>query len=137
MAAELFIDTSAWFALADRRSADHIEVERALRKRLQQGTRIVTTNLIVAETHVLLLRRTSRTAALAFLTDIAVPPTVVVSSTPALEDHARLDWLARYQDQAFSFTDAVSFAVMRDRSIREALTLDHHFSVAGFDAVPS
>lgn len=136
MAVELFIDTSAWFALADRRSADHLEVERVLRKRLHLGVRLVTTNLIVAETHVLLLRRTSRGAALAFLTDVAVPPTVVVPSTPALEAHARLDWLARYQDQAFSFTDAVSFAVMRERGIREALTLDHHFSVAGFDAVP-
>lgn len=136
MGAELFIDTSAWFALADRRIAGHAKVERALRERLQQGARIVTTNLIVAETHVLLLRRASHSAALAFLTSVAVVPTVVVSSTPALEKAARVDWLARYQDQSFSFTDAVSFAVMTDRRIREALTLDHHFSVAGFGVVP-
>ena len=43
-------------------------------------------------------------------------------------------WLARYDDQGFSFADAVSFAVMTERGIRDALTLDHHFVVAGFHA---
>lgn len=43
-------------------------------------------------------------------------------------------WLARYDDQDFSFADAVSFAVMTERGIREALTLDHRFAVAGFRA---
>jgi predicted nucleic acid-binding protein len=32
--------------------------------------------------------------------------------------------------------DAVSFAVMTDRGIADALTLDHHFAVAGFSMVP-
>ena len=136
MAAELFVDTSAWFALADRQTAGHARVERALRERLQQGARIITTNLIVAETHVLLLRRASRSAALIFLTKVAVAPTVVVASTAELEEAARLDWLVRFDDQDFSFTDAVSFAVMKERRIREALTLDHHFAAAGFERVP-
>jgi hypothetical protein len=47
------------------------------------------------------------------------------------------DWLSRYSDQEFSFTDAVSFAVMRQRRIREALALDQHFSTAGFEVVPA
>jgi predicted nucleic acid-binding protein len=136
VAAELFVDTSAWFALANRRIAGHVRVERALRERLREGTRIVTTDLVVAETHVLLLRRASHAAALAFLTKVVVAPTVVVSSTPDLEETARVDWLAQYQDQPFSFTDAVSFTVMRERNIREALTLDHHFAEAGFAMLP-
>ena len=45
-----------------------------------------------------------------------------------------MPWLARYDDQGFSFADAVSFAVMTERGIREALTLDRHFVVAGFQA---
>ncbi len=35
------------------------------------------------------------------------------------------------EDQDFSLADAVSFAVMSERRISKALTLDHHFSVAG------
>ncbi len=137
MAAELFVDTSAWFALADHRTVGREDVERAFRDRLARGVRIVTTNLIVAETHALLLRRMSQRAALTFVTDVVSPPTVVVMSTAALEARARLDWLARCADQPFSFTDAVSFAVMRERQTSEALTLDHHFAIAGFTMVPA
>lgn len=136
MAAELFVDTSAWFALANRRKGEHANVEPAFRDRLFRGVRIVTTNLVVAETHALLLHRTSYRAALTFVTEVVVAPTLVVSSTPELEERARRDWLVRYSDQSFSFTDAVSFAVMRERKIREALTLDHHFATAGFQMVP-
>ena len=136
MAAELFVDTSAWFALADLRTVGRDVVERAFRDRLAGGARLVTTNMVVAETHALLLRRISHLAALVFVTDVVSPPTVVVTSTAALEARARIDWLTRYHDQPFSFTDALSFAVMRDRKIRDALTLDHHFAVAGFAMVP-
>jgi predicted nucleic acid-binding protein len=45
--------------------------------------------------------------------------------------------LERYEDRDFSFTDAVSFAVMSERRIREALTLDTHFAAAGFAVLPS
>jgi len=35
-------------------------------------------------------------------------------------------------DQAFSYTDCTSFAVMRDLSLNDAFTADHHFATAGF-----
>ena len=56
-------------------------------------------------------------------------------STRDLERDAERNCLARYADQDFCFADAVSFAVMTERRIREALSLDHHFVVAGFQAV--
>ena len=136
MIPELFVDTSAWFALADHRTLGRDNVERAFAQRLSRGVRIVTTNLVVAETHALLLRRLSHRAALTFVTSVVIAPTVVVMSSSALDERAKVDWLVRYDDQPFSFTDAVSFAVMRERKMREALTLDHHFATAGFDMVP-
>ena len=36
----------------------------------------------------------------------------------------------------FSLVDAVSFELMSGRGIREALTLDRHFSAAGFVVIP-
>ena len=56
----------------------------------------------------------------------------MVHSTEALERDAVEAWLARFSDQAFSLCDAVSFAVMSARGIREALTLDRHFAAVGF-----
>ena len=49
-----------------------------------------------------------------------------------LEEAAEEEWLGRFTDQDFSLTDAVSFTVMAERGIEEALTLDHHFATAGF-----
>ena len=132
MAAELFVDTSAWYPIAVPSHSDHQVLADALTAEIRRGRRIVTTNLIVAETYALLLSRTRRQAALGFLRAVRQSPNEVVSATPELEDHAITHWLERYEDQDFSLADAVSFEVMTGRGIREVLTLDDHFSAAGF-----
>lgn len=135
MVAELFVDTSAWFPLAAPQDRHHARFAGALRERVRQGARIVTTNLVIAETYAL-LRRVRREAALAFLREIRRPPHVVVVSTEDQELRAEREWLVRYVDQGFSLTDAVSFTVMSERGIREVLAFDHHFAAAGFVLVP-
>ena len=132
---EFFVDTSAWFPLLSRRHPQHDALQSALRLRVGRGERLVTTNLVLAETHALLTARGHRSAALTFLRTVREAPNLVVPSTREREDRALGDWLERFDDQDFSFTDAVSFAVMRERRIKRALTLDHHFAVAGFEVV--
>ena len=136
MAPELFVDTSAWYVLALSSAPQHRKVSEALRYRIERGARVVTTNLIIAETHALLLRRTNRNVALTFVREVSRAPNIVVASSAEYEESAVTDWLEKFDDQSFSFTDAVSFAVMSDRGLREALALDHHFAVAGFEVVP-
>ena len=135
MAGEVFVDTSAWYPLVLSSHPEHERLAGLARRLVQRGRRIVTTNLVVAETHALVMRRVGIATALTFVQSVTLPPNVVVRSTAQLEERAVNDWLTRYTDQDFSFTDAVSFAVMRERRISEALTLDHHFEVAGFAAV--
>ncbi len=130
------MDTSAWYALVDTGERARPRVAQALREAIEERYRIVTTNLIVAEAHALLLRRFGHDVALAFLREIRSEPNVVVESSRELEESARHDWLERFEDQDFSLTDSVSFAVMRERRISSALTLDRHFSVAGFELKP-
>jgi len=132
--AEFFVDTSGWYPLVVARHPDHARISAALRALIRNHRRLVTTNLVVAETHTLLLRRVGRATALTFVQTVGEPPNVVVRSSRELEAAAERDWLARYDDQDFSFADAVIFAVMTERGIRDALTLDHHFAVAGFQA---
>lgn len=46
--------------------------------------------------------------------------------------------IALYADRAdkhWSLTDCISFIVMEDRGIRDALTGDHHFRQAGFHSL--
>ena len=135
--AELFVDTSAWYPAVVASHGDHSTVAEALHDALAAGARLVTTNLVVMETHALLLHRANRGAALTFARTVYEPPTVVVTSGLELERSAITDWLSRYADQDFSLADGVSFAVMKSRGISQALTLDAHFGIAGFELVPA
>lgn len=46
------------------------------------------------------------------------------------------EYFQRYQDKSYSFTDSLSFVVMKKREIKVALTFDHHFVQAGFMKQP-
>ena len=46
-----------------------------------------------------------------------------------------LELYADRPDQAWSLTDCISFVVMNDHGLTEALTADHHFEQAGFVAL--
>ena len=54
MAAELFVDTNAWYPIAVPNHPDHRVLADALTAAVRGGRRVVTTNLIVAETYALL-----------------------------------------------------------------------------------
>lgn len=43
-----------------------------------------------------------------------------------------IELFANRPDKSWSLTDCISFSVMGERGIREALTADHHFEQAGF-----
>lgn len=56
---------------------------------------------------------------------------------PGLNDLADATrWLQKLSDQKVSFTDALSFVLMRREKITEAFTFDRHFSFAGFQVWP-
>ncbi len=133
----LFVDTSAWYPLADVAHADHLAVSEALRVRVRAGAAVVTSNLVVAEIHALLLRRAGRRVALAFLDAVRRPPNRIEQVTPEREEVAVGEWIRRFADQDFSLADATSFAIMSELGIEEALTLDRHFATAGFVMVPA
>lgn len=46
-------------------------------------------------------------------------------------------YFRRHADKRYSFTDCVSFIVMRQRGISTALSFDHHFEQAGFQIAPT
>ena len=45
--------------------------------------------------------------------------------------------MLKYKDQDFSYADAVSFAVMRERDIDRVFAFDHRFLIAGFTLIPT
>ena len=62
------------------------------------------------------------------------PQTKILPATRELLERG-FDLFARRPDKDWSLTDCVSFVVMQDESLNEALTTDHHFEQAGFTAL--
>ena len=137
MSHQLFVDTGAWIALVDADDQYHKRAAQAYPGFLQKYQRLVTTNLVIAEAYIAIRRALTHQAAMTFLDRLSQSPRIEkVYSDPTLEA-AALEILRQYDDQDFSYVDAVSFALMRQRGITEAFAFDQHFVIAGFVLVPS
>jgi predicted nucleic acid-binding protein len=132
-----FLDTSGWFAALSPKEAKHRATHTAYGEWIERGIDVVTTNLVVAEMQILLSRFRGADEGLRFLDSLYQDPThEVVFVDRDLERAATDRWLRKYREPRISLADAVSFEVMRSRRIRQALALDEHFALAGFERVP-
>jgi len=132
---EVFLDTA--FAIALSSPKDHLHGRAALLAgQLQEaGTRLVTTRAVVLEIGNALCKERYRAAAVRLLSALEGDPAVEV--VPLSESlYARALQLYRERpDKEWGLTDCVSFVVMEDRGLGEALTTDEHFAQAGFRAL--
>ncbi len=132
----LFVDTGAWYALADSSDKYHKDASILFPKLLKKLHHLTTTNLVIAETYTLIRRSIGHQPSIDFLQNIQASPRVAkIYSDSSLEKTAE-EILRKYEDQDFSYTDAVSFAVMKHYEILKAFSFDQHFSIAGFTLVP-
>jgi len=137
VAREILIDASAWIAISNLRDKHHAAAVETYQRLLREHRGLVTTNLIIAETYIIIRRAGGHEPAIRFLHSIRQSSRLTrIYSNATLETQAE-EILRRYADQDFSFTDAVSFAVMRERGIDEAFAFDRHFLTAGFTLVPT
>ncbi|MSR20634.1 MAG: PIN domain-containing protein [Gemmatimonadetes bacterium] len=132
----LFVDTSAWVAMADASDPDHAACATARDAWLEGAGVLVTTDYVVDETLTLLRMRLGVDAAQDWWTQVENSSRIRWEwISPARSDKARA-WLFRWRDKDFSFTDCTSFVVMRELRVRVALTVGRHFRQAGFDELP-
>lgn len=133
---DIFVDSSAWIALADKDDSHHKEAAAAYPSILRNFKNLVTSNLVIAETYVVLLNEMGHKEATEFLGLVKASPRILKTySNESVEADAERV-LAKYFDQSFSFTDAVSFAIMKQQNIKKAFSFDKHFIIAGFDNLP-
>jgi predicted nucleic acid-binding protein len=129
-----FADTSWWVAWALPSDARHAEALAVLRL-LGKAEQILTTNLVAGETWTFLRRKDSHRTALAFLDRLdalTAAERLAVHRVTEQQEAGAWEWLRRHDEREYSYVDATSFRVMRDRRLREALAFDHDFAAAGF-----
>jgi predicted nucleic acid-binding protein len=132
MSRDVFVDTSAWYALIVGSDSNHFSAVGRFRRVAEVERTLVTTNHIRGETYTLLRTRVGFRMAQEFLRRTSRDPLLRSVFVPEAWEEAAESLLAQYEDQDFSYVDATSFVAMRRLGIQEALAFDHHFSVAGF-----
>lgn len=135
--ARVLVDTGAWLAVFHRRDQYHEAAAGFFRHLRDRRAELVVTDLLLAETHLHLVRAVGPARAAQQIEALKSDPLVTeVFADEELQAAAFRDWIRRFADQDFTFADAVSFAVMRARRIRTAFSFDRHFAVAGFRTAP-
>ncbi len=131
----IFLDTSFAIALAVSDDAHHTQALEIREKLKREQGRLVTTSAIVLEIGDGLSRLRYRKLAFSILDFVQDDPSlqIVHLSNTLLESAIKL--YRQRSDKEWGLTDCVSFVVMRERGITDALTADEHFQQAGFRAL--
>ena len=128
----VFVDSSAWIAFFSASDGQHSNAHAAFARATRERRLLVTSSLVVAEVHRLVLYRADIRTARAVLGRLTSSRDVRVDHpAPALHVSA-IGFLDRLADQPVTYADAMSFAMMRALRCTIALTFDRHFEMAGF-----
>jgi len=128
----VFADTFYFLGLLNRTDAAH---ERCVRYSQTHRVELLTTEWVLVELADAQCRPAERERTARFIQQLFQNPLVhIVPCSPDLLQRGLALYGSR-QDKNWSLTDCLSFVVMGDRELREALTGDADFEQAGFHAL--
>jgi predicted nucleic acid-binding protein len=134
---KLLIDTGAFFAQRDPSDQFHASASRAFAELAGMGVQLFSTEHILDETLTLLARRESYAYAAEAGAELTSSRVLRWLDATAADWTAALRHMRKYADQSVSFTDCISFALMKREGIKHAFSFDRHFQAAGFRLWPT
>jgi len=132
-----FVDTGAFIAITDKSDQYHSIAVAYFVELLEARKPLLTTNFILDETYTRLKRNLGSHAAITFgETTRKSDQLEIITINGEIEEKA---WkiFKKYHDQAFSYTDCTSFAVMQMKKLKRAFAFDGHFNIFGFNTIPT
>lgn len=128
----IFIDTGAFLGRYLPRDQHHSEAQKGWKRLEEAAVFIYTSNFILDEVFTLLARR----ASYAFASETAqiIYASNAFTILRPTEEHERgaIELFSKYADQKVSFTDCISFTLMKHHRLKKVFTFDAHFERAGF-----
>ena len=132
----IFIDTGAFLARYLLKDQHHRRAVAIWEKLGSNRENCVTSNFVLDETFTLLGRRAEYGFAVQRAKNIYASQALTICR-PDREDEIRaLQFFSKYADQQVSFTDCISFVLMKRRKINRVFSFDRHFELAGFHLIP-
>ena len=132
MSSRIFIDTLYVAALINQRDQYHQKAS-ALADQFEDYPLLVT-DAVLLEIGNALSRYYKKEAVDVIEYFVASAEVKIIHLTPQLFEQAFAEY-KKYQDKEWGLIDCVSFIVMRQEGVHQALTFDHHFEQAGFQAL--
>ena len=128
----VFADTHYFLALLNSKDVSH---QRAIAASLALNGELVTTAWVITELADAMSSSTNRVEFLSTYDDLRTNPQVrIIQPEIALFDLG-IQLYRNRQDKDWSLTDCISFVVMQQEGMTQALTGDRHFEQAGFVAL--
>ncbi len=126
----MLLDTSGLLCYVHQNEPQHHEAVQFLSS---TNKKFLTHSYVLAELIALaLIRRFPRPAVLAFVMDLLDNPDIETVWVNEQLHREAMKLLMERQDKTYSLCDAVSFVLMHQRCMTEALTTDRHFEQEGF-----
>jgi hypothetical protein len=97
--------------------------------------RLLTSSHVLDETFTLLARRAGYRFAAERAERIYSSDAFEILSGSREDEVAAVRFFSKFADQKISFTDCISFAIMRSNGIDTVFTFDRHFLYAGFKVI--
>jgi predicted nucleic acid-binding protein len=129
----IFIDTGPFLARRVGRDSYHNEALAGWERLEQSKERIATSNFILQELSTLLARRAGCAFSVNALREIYDSSSLMILRPDLQDEIFALGLMEKIGDPAISFTDYLSFALMRKYRIHRAFSFDRHFALAGFE----
>jgi predicted nucleic acid-binding protein len=133
----LFLDTSFIIALEDADDQNHQKAIGYWKTFKKHPHRLVTTTYVFDETITFLRKRISHDKAVQVGKLLLLSPTVEIIHISADDFENGWKLFLKYHDKNFSFTDCLSFLIIEQKGIKDALTFDEHFKQMGIRMIPS
>jgi uncharacterized protein len=128
-----FADSTFYVALLIARDSNHSQAQAVAQS--WTGS-VVTTEYVLTEVANHLCGTPQRRAKYGeFLAGIQADPNTEIVASEHTVWQRGADLYRRRLDKEWSLTDCISFIVMEERGLTEALAADHHFEQAGFTAL--
>ena len=102
----------------------------------REKEKCATSNFVLDETFTLLGRRAGNRFAHERAVNLYASQSLLILRPEQNDEMIALNYFKKYADQAVSFTDCVSFALMDRMKIKRIFTFDHHFAWAGYVTSP-
>ena len=129
---EVFVDTAALVAQINKRDSLHIQAISTNQELFLKGRKLITTMYVIDETVTEITGRIPHPNIVGFIEDIFSSEIFDVIHVTKKHETVAWNFYKERKDKLWSFTDCISFVIMKERGISEAFTSDHHFVQAGF-----